>query len=269
MENLKSGYLASWLMIFLSLMYSISILAQHNEQHSSIRIMSYNIHYGIGMDDIYSLENIANVIKKADPDLVGLQEIKDSLMTEELGKLTGMKAVFGPSLGTSKGYGDAILSKYPFESAGNLSIPSASPSRYQAMAVDVDFTHKSTSLGKIRLINTHFDWLSTIGSEQARLATVDVIVQAFCNTTVLPTVLTGDFNSKPDSELLKKFEKYGWINYQKGGPYKTHNSTRPQYQIDYILFKSNHRWKVKNNFVMYGEESSDHLPIVMDIIIRE
>jgi hypothetical protein len=54
------------------------------------------------------------------------------------GRLTGMKYVFGASLGKKDGYGDAILSKHPFEWFGNHSIPSASLSRYQAMGVEVD-----------------------------------------------------------------------------------------------------------------------------------
>ena len=134
------------------------------------------------------------------------------------------------------------------------------------MAVDVDLTRKSTSLGKVRFINTHFDWLKTIGSEHARLATVDVIEQAFFqDPDVPPAVLTGDFNSEPRSGVLTKLEKYGWVDYQKGGSYKTHPSTGPRRQIDYILFRPNNQWEVKKLFVMYGEESSDHLPIVMEL----
>lgn len=231
-----------------------------------IRVMSYNIHYGIGMDGIYSLDNIAEVIKKADPDLVGLQEIGDSLMAAELGRLTGMNVVFGPSLGKMDGYGDAILSKYPFKWVGNESIPSASSSRYQAMAIDIDFSGKSSKLGVVRFINTHFDWLSTIGSEYARLASVDVIEQAFLKDSTIPAILTGDLNAIPDSDVLKKLASVGWVNHQHGGPYKTIDSIEPKRQIDYVLYRRNHQWKVENAFVMYGEESSDHLPIVLDLL---
>lgn len=244
--------------------------AQNTKDVNAIRVMSYNIHYGKGMDGVFSLENIANVVKKADPDIVGLQEIKDSLQAEELGRLTGMEVVFGPSLGKSDGYGDAILSKYPFDWVGNQSIPSASSSRYQAMAVDVDLSSKSKKWGKVRIINTHFDWLRTIGSEEARLSTVDVIEKAFFNgSDDLPSILTADINSVPDSPVLKKLEKYGWSNYQDGGPYLSIPSTNPKKQIDYTLYRSNteYRWGVTNFFVMYGEESSDHLPVVIDLVL--
>lgn len=260
--------------VFLSVIFFLhtSCNSRNNDisdKENVIRVMSYNTHYGKGMDGVFSLENIAEVIKKANPDIVGLQEISDSLMAQKLGDLTGMKAVFGPSLGRSNGYGDAILSKYSFEWVDNLSIPSASSSRYQAMAVDVDLSNMSEELGKIRVINTHFDWLRTIGSKHARLATIDVIEEAFFkDQDILPSILTADLNSTPDSKEIDKLESHGWVNYNDGNTYHTHNSINPDKQIDYILYRTKNKWKVKNFFVMYGEESSDHLPVVIDIIIR-
>jgi endonuclease/exonuclease/phosphatase family metal-dependent hydrolase len=56
----------------------------------NLKVMSYNIHYGIVMDEKYDLERIAKVIVKENPDLVGLQEIGDSVMAAKLGELTGM-----------------------------------------------------------------------------------------------------------------------------------------------------------------------------------
>ncbi len=254
-----------WIYYLLSVvLFFVLIPAVTNAQ---IRVMSYNIHYGIGMDNKNSIKGIAEVIKKADPDIVGLQEISDSLMAEDIGRLTGMKVVFGPSLGTMKGYGDAVLSKYPFEWEGNYSIPSASSSRYQAMAVRIDFSAKSSEIGKVRLINTHFDWLKTIGSENARLATVDVIEQAFFKNSTLPTILTGDLNTEPGSEVIGKLKKYGWADSSAGGTHHTMSSTNPTKQIDYVLCRPANKWKVDKVHVMYGELSSDHLPIVADLTV--
>lgn len=254
---------------FLCLLAVISLLgvipASTNAQ---VKVMSYNIHYCVGMDNKNSMKGIVDVIKKAEPDIVGLQEIRDSLMAEEIARLAGMKVVFGPSLGKMDGYGDAILSKYPFEWNGNYSIPSASSSRYQAMAVTIDFSAKSKRLGKIRLINTHFDWLSTIGSKNARLATVDVIEEAFFRNSTVPTILTGDLNSEPNSEVVDKLKKYGWINCSDDGIYKTYNSTNPTKQIDYILCRPMNKWKIANFSVMYGELSSDHLPVIANLIVK-
>ncbi|WP_164714299.1 endonuclease/exonuclease/phosphatase family protein [Chitinophaga rhizosphaerae] len=227
--------------------------------------MSYNIHYGIGMNKENSLKDIAGLIKETAPDIVGLQEIGDSAMAAELGQLTGMYFVFGPSLGKMDGYGDAVLSKYPIVYDGNHSIPSASSSRYQVMALTVDLSTKSPGLGKVRLINTHFDWLKTIGSKHARLSTVDVIEEAFFNTAAVPTILTGDFNAEPGSEEIAKLKKYGWTDSGEPGHHKTIPSTHPTHQIDYIFFRGKKDFAVKKFSVLYGVLSSDHLPVVAEL----
>ena len=41
----------------------------------SLRIMSYNIHNGIGMDGKVDYARIANVISDVNPDVVALQEL--------------------------------------------------------------------------------------------------------------------------------------------------------------------------------------------------
>src|SRR5690606_34853352 len=103
-----------------------------------------------------------------------------------------------------------------------------------------------------------------IGSKYARLATVDVIEEAFFKDLSIPTILTGDLNALPNSEVIDKLKKYGWINCSEGGTYNTHSSENPSKQIDYVLYRPAKKWKVDKVYVMYGELSSDHLPIVAD-----
>ena len=124
----------------LFLLLGFSFIQINKKGPKQIKVMSYNIHYGIGMDEKVDLARIAKVISDQNPDIVGLQEIGDSTMAAELGRLIGMKFVFGQSLGRADGYGDAVLSKHHFNWVNNYSIPSASSSRYQAMGVDVDLS---------------------------------------------------------------------------------------------------------------------------------
>ena len=240
--------------------------AKAKKDAKTIKVMSYNIHYGIGMDKKKDLARIAKVILKEKPDIVGLQEISNLAMAKELGKLTGMKFVFGPSLGSNKRYGDAILSKYPFKVLPNHSIPSASSSRYQALGIDVDL---STLYGKektVRFITTHFDWLRTLGSHFSRMASVDLIEKAFMDKNKLSTILTGDFNAKPDSEPIKKLIQKGWITSK--GSYNTHPAPKPTKQIDYVMIRKNTGLKVLKTKVMKEPVASDHLPVVMMIELK-
>lgn len=260
--------LRSFIVLLVSVFIFFSFKSKNTsiETQKTIKILSYNIHYGLGMDDKFDLERIANVILSHDPDIVGLQEIGDSSMAAELGRLTGMKSVFGQSLGNANGYGDAVLSKYPFEWVANFSIPSASSSRYQAMGIDVDLSEIFKEETKVRFINTHFDWLKTLGSKEARLATVEVIEKGFFSKDAkISAILTGDLNATPESAPLIKLEEKGWVQETLGKELKTIGSKNPRKQIDYVLFRPHNNWKVIAVEVLNEPIASDHLPVLMTL----
>ena len=235
------------------------------DTQKSIKVISYNIHYGLGMDGKKDLARIAKIISDQKPDIVGLQEIGSHAMAKELGRLTGMSYVFGQSLCKLDGYGDAILCKHPYKTLKNYSIPSASSSRYQAMAIDVDLSSVFGKGATVRFINTHFDWLRTIGSQEARLATVDVIERAFFTDSKLPAILTGDLNATPESAPLKKLIAKGWHYENLGKNLFTIGSKNPRRQIDYILTRSKTAWQVTATEVLNEPVASDHLPITMTL----
>ena len=253
-------------------------------QYQAIRlkVLSYNIHYGVGMDSRKDLKRIARVIRRTEADIVGLQEVSDSLMTDELARMTGMRGIFGASVeketpnlyhllgipvpASLLSYGDAILSRYPFENIGNLSIPSASNSRYEALCVDVDLNGKHGQGAVVRFITTHFDYLETLGSRAARLASVEVIEQAFIPESLdKPVLLAGDLNATPQSATLKLFRERGWVNEDLGKDLFTVPSSAPHKQIDYVLVKPLSRWLVKDVSVINDGMASDHHPILMTL----
>ena len=88
----------------------------------SLRIMSYNIRIGIGMDQQTNLKRIAEVINKIQPDYVGLQEV-DSVCERsgwinqyaELARLTGMYPIFAPAQNVLRDYTES-----PHSPAKNL-----------------------------------------------------------------------------------------------------------------------------------------------------
>ena len=227
--------------------------------------MSYNIHYGVGTDGKKDLARIARIITDARPDIVGLQEIGNEAMAKELGRLTKMPFVFGPSKGRKDQYGDAILSRHPFEWVGNHAIPSASSSRYQAMAIDVDVSAVFGAGAKVRFVNTHFDWLGTVGSQEARLAAVEVVERAFFEADNHPAILAGDLNAVPASPPLQRLAEKGWHYSNLGKPRFTIGSPEPDRQIDYLLVRPAAAWKVVATEVLAEPVASDHLPIVMTL----
>ncbi len=264
----KSTLVFGILFLLVMVIISFSFITKKvtHEKQKTIKVLSYNIHYGTGMDGKFDLPRIAKVILSHDPDIVGLQEIGDSAMAAELARLTGMKSVFGQSLGKANGYGDAVLSKHPFKWVANYSIPSASSSRYQAMGIDVDLSDIYKKETTVRFINTHFDWLKTIGSQEARLATVEVIEKGFfAEDHNISAILTGDLNAIPESEPLKKMGKKGWTQGILAKEMNTIPSKNPTKQIDYVLIRSEKNWKVHDVEVLDEPIASDHLPILMTL----
>ena len=233
------------------------------EPAPALKVMSYNIHYGVGMDEEFDLARIAAVIFAESPDLVGLQEIGSKAMAGKLSALTGMPVVFGPSKGSDDAYGDAILCKHPFEWVGNVSLPSASSSRYQAMAVDVDVSAVYGRDAKVRFINTHFDWTDSIGSQESRRAAVSVIERGLCDGLPGHALLAGDLNARPGSPPMLDLDAADWHLPQLGQPMLTCTAPNPTEQIDYVLVRPQLGWRVLDVRVLDEPVASDHYPVVL------
>ncbi|HRX87701.1 MAG TPA: endonuclease, partial [Phycisphaerae bacterium] len=67
----------------------------------TIRVLTYNIHHGAGMDKQIDLPRIAKIIRDSGADLVALEEVDRNVPRTShvdqpavLGELTGMHAVF-------------------------------------------------------------------------------------------------------------------------------------------------------------------------------
>ena len=249
------------------------------QEKSRIKVLSFNIHYGIGMDKKKDLKRIARVINESGADIIGVQEVSDSVMVSELSKLTGMYGVFGASMKKNSMpnlyglleldepkdllyYGDAILSKFPFTYVGNVWIPSASESRYEAMAIDLKLGQRPYP---IRLITTHFDYLNNLGSRISRMASVDVIEEKFMKNFSGASILTGDFNSTPNSEIIKLLQSKGWVLSKTKEKLLTAPSDKPSVQIDYVMPRPKDKWKIIKVEVIQEKIASDHLPVLMTL----
>ena len=79
------------------------------------------------------------------------------------------------------------------------------------MGVDVDVSEVFGEGASVRFVNTHFDWLKTIGSQEARLAACEVIERAFFEDYNGPAILAGDLNATPKSAPLQRLKKLGWF----------------------------------------------------------
>lgn len=226
------------------------------ERHS-LRVMSYNIRIGIGMDDTIKLERIAAVINRVKPDYVGLQEV-DSMAERsdyvdqvgELSRLTGMYPIFAPAVERSKGlYGIAALVKEKPLSYINIALPGIEEPRTFLLMEYKDYL----------LCNTHFSL-----RKESRLESVEIIKNTLAGYDK-PAVITGDFNMRPVSdECLEMGESWKLLS---DSTLKTFPSDNPRVTLDYIWGYKDYLYKVTNYEVVKEPMASDHQPIYIDVTL--
>ena len=226
-----------------------------------IRILTFNIQSGLGIDNKRSLPRIAWVIKCSGADLIGLQETDKymkrsdfSFQARKLANLLGMHYVFGGAWKPSvfSRFGNAILSKYPIIGYKNTLLPGKGEQR--AMLEAVVCKNKR----RIRFCNTHLGL-----SVGAREEQVGKIIELLGDLS-LPTILTGDFNTMPDDPIINKLaacfgQNYGTAIENTIKEIKTYPSDNPTEKIDYIFFSSH--WEEISQKTLAGQ-ASDHLPLL-------
>ena len=76
-----------------------------------------------------------------------------------------------------------------------------------------------------------------------------------------PTVLAGDFNATPKSEVIKSLLA-SWTDTAAGADYLTSPAATPRNRIDYIFIRPKERWKVIETRPLDEPTASDHRPVL-------
>lgn len=230
----------------------------------TVRILAYNIHHGGGMDSIVDLERIAALIRDVDPDLVALQEI-DSVATRtggvdqaaELGRLTGLHAMYGRFMPYQGGaYGMALLSRWPVEDVENVRLPDGAEPRTALSAI----VRSPTTARRLRLVGIHF-----YRTAEERMAQARALDEHLAGDTI-PTMLAGDFNSTPDSEVMAYLGR-SWSIVDKGADRLTFPSYGPVREIDFVLLRPADRFEVVESRLLDEPVASDHRPVVVEVVM--
>jgi len=231
----------------------------------TIRVMAYNIHHGEGMDSVLDLGRIADLIVEADPDLIAIQEV-DSVVdrtgdvdqAKELARLTGMEARFGSFMPYQGGaYGMAVLSRLPVVGSKNLRLPDGDEPR-TALAVEAELPR--TGL-RLRFVGIHL-----YRTEGERLAQA-ISLEEQLGDERIPTVLAGDFNSRPGSAVMEHLAR-GWTLVEKGEDSFTFPSYAPDHEIDFFVLRPAQSFEILEQRVLDEPVASDHRPLLMDLVVR-
>jgi len=246
-------------LLFCTLIFAISyqVLCQESVDSSRVlRVMSFNIYHGETMKGNFDLEQIARVIREADPDLVALQEVdlytgrsggRD--LASELGLLTRMVPLFGRAMLFDGGeYGEAILSRSSVLSSRNHALPSGENNESRS-ALEVRYIMESGDT--IVFVGTHFDHRGEVDrvNQAAR-------IREILGETDLPVLLVGDLNATPETRTMEIL--FSDMKPSDPGFTFTSPSRAPRAKIDYILYGPPERWRVLESRVIGDSIASDH-----------
>ncbi|WP_169306858.1 endonuclease/exonuclease/phosphatase family protein [Pedobacter polaris] len=225
--------------------------------------MTYNIHHAnppskVGLID---LDAIAEVIKKENPDLVGLQEVdrftKRSGNIDEakiLAEKTGMQYQFFKAIDHDGGdYGVAILSKFPIKNGTKIDLPQVIKAEARILSYATVTLPNKTNL---IFANTHLD---ATKADSNRVVQMKSILAAL-GSKKEAIILVGDLNCEARAEpiilLDQQFKRSCTASCARTIP-----QDFPKKTIDYIALK-NASWNVSGYYVIPETYASDHRPVV-------
>jgi endonuclease/exonuclease/phosphatase family metal-dependent hydrolase len=239
----------------------------HAQLPHEIRILTYNIRHGEGMDHKVDLDRIADVIRDAKPDLVALEEVDQGTdrtdhvdQPAELGRLTGMQAVFGHNIDfQGGGYGTAVLSRLPIQSHESHKLKSF----YEGTAAHpeqrgVQLIVLGSDADKLVFLCTHLDYRPDDSERFASVTTINELADKFSGK---PVILAGDLNALPDSRVIGEFDK----TWKRAGTNDllTFPADDPKRLIDYVYVRPVDGWEIVEVRVIEEPVASDHRPLLV------
>lgn len=248
---------------------------------STIKVMTFNLRYDSEQDGINSFTNrfdrVLEVIKKENPDIIGFQEVIES-MRDRLRRALPDYCMAGCGR-DSEYHGEAMMIGYRADRMEMIlceniwlsltpSIPgsryggdqSGCPRMYTSLLLKHNDVEKP-----FRFINTHLDHVG----ENARYLGALQLVQAISQYNE-KFVLTGDFNAEPDSPEIKLITSAlsyrGAIDCTEGFEPTFHNfgklSKEERVKIDYIFTDGKcEKSYIVEDVPVNGQYYSDHYAI--------
>ena len=203
-------------------------------------------------------ERLTQAFLRAHPeDAARLMESLPVDQTAELGRLTGMHAVFGKAMDYAGGqYGEAILSRWPLQEIKVHPLPAPENCEPRcALAARVQLGPNGPTAV---FAGTHLEH----ADRPVRLCQAGKLSPILALDNRLPTILAGDLNAVPGSPPINVLLAH-WAFAAADDPQPTFPSQEPRVKLDYVFYRPSASWKVIDVQVVDEQVASDHRPLLV------
>ena len=233
-----------------------------------LRVMTYNVHGCVGMDNRLRPDRFARIIAAHSPDVVALQEIdvgrarsRGMHQARMIADLLDMQFHFHPCFTVeNEQYGVAVLSHLPIRVVRAGPLPGR-PGREPrgVLWVEVD-TGNGTA---VQLLTTHLGLSRREKREQVGALTgPDWLGHPSCTS---PRILCGDFNARPGSRVHRLLTKTLTDVYH-GSTDRPSRTWMGIARIDYVLVSPEMNVRcITVPRSRLTRTASDHLPVLVDL----
>lgn len=224
----------------------------------TLRIATWNIRGGVGLDGRFDLDRVVHILKRAQADVVALQEVDSRRGTRAhihpfllLRQAIGEHAIEAKSIISADGdYGQILISRWPLDGIHihDISVPGREPRR--AIEADVISPH-----GRLHVVATHLGL--TFGERRNQTEALVAMAKRCAHTTVM----VGDFNDwvwrgSVQKAIHRALPARTW--------HRTFPSRLPLIRLDRIYCRPYDAlaasWTDRD-----ASGASDHLPVFADI----
>lgn len=222
-----------------------------------LRVLSYNIHQGVGLDNRLDPARVAGVIRALESDIVGLQEVNApfgedrlTMQVDFLSESTGLRAIGGPTIERHDGYyGNALLTRFKILEVRRFDLTFLRRESRGALDVELETEH-----GAVRVIVTHLGLLPAERRHQVKR-----LLQILRLSSVEPVIVLGDLN---EWFLLGRPARWLHRHFGRAPAPRTFPAFFPLFSLDRILVHPKEALveinAIKDPVTRFA---SDHLPL--------
>ena len=223
-------------------------------QTSSLRVASYNIHQGFGLDLRMKTERIGEVLRALDADLIGLQEVyhpQAAALAAQLGYSFQMVSTEERRRGR---YGNVILSRREPQEVRRFSLAQTNKEPRAGIWVTVLVGGQ-----RVHFLNVHLGL-----SERERAAQAAHLISKVLPQDTGPKILVGDLNEWRDREATQLLTSA----FSFSSAPKTFPAFLPFIKLDRLYWDA----PLQNTAVTVWRKNqasiaSDHAPLVADFTL--